>query len=188
VLGTWLDSTTLGLGFKTLSPTGWFTEGHGYGNYIWAPSPAAVDVVVEQLGKARLKRPELMHLIVVPPHLMTGRWRRHLGRGSDMYFKIKDCSEVWELSTQFEPLLIFVCLPYVTYMPKLKERQELLDEFQGGLPREEFPEISSGTRRTILCKLLESERKLCPLPGGMVPTVLHTNGDHVVPGNWAGGR
>jgi hypothetical protein len=109
-----------------------------------------------------------MHLIVVP-RLVTGRWRRHLGRGSDMYFKIKDCSEVWDLSTQFEPLLIFVCLPYVTYRPKLEERQELLDEFRGGLPGEELPEISSGT--------------YCPLRGGMVPTVLHTNGDHVVPGD-----
>jgi hypothetical protein len=62
VLGTWLDFTTQSLGFQILLPAGWSMEGHGYGNYIWTPPPAVVDVVVEQLGKARLKRPESMHL------------------------------------------------------------------------------------------------------------------------------
>jgi hypothetical protein len=71
-LGTWLDRATRGLGFETLQQEGWFAEGHGYGNFLWAPAPAAVEVVVKQLGKARLKRPESLHVIVVP-RLMTGR-------------------------------------------------------------------------------------------------------------------
>jgi hypothetical protein len=57
-LGGWLGEATKGLRFETLEPEGWFGSGHGAGNYIWAPPPSAADVVVEQLGKARLKRPE----------------------------------------------------------------------------------------------------------------------------------
>jgi hypothetical protein len=57
---SWIERVTKGLRFETLEPEGWFTTGHGFGNYIWAPPPAAVEVVVEQLGKARLKRPEAL--------------------------------------------------------------------------------------------------------------------------------
>jgi hypothetical protein len=70
-LEEWLGKALRGLGFTTLSSEGWFTTGHEYGNHVWVPPPAAYDVVVEQLGKARLKRPESAHLIVVP-RLMTG--------------------------------------------------------------------------------------------------------------------
>jgi hypothetical protein len=75
----WLAGVTKGMNFKTLSPNDWFAAGHEFGNFIWSPPPAAADVVVEQLGKVIMKRPEGMHLVVVP-RLMTGRWRRHLGR------------------------------------------------------------------------------------------------------------
>jgi hypothetical protein len=150
------------MGFQTLKPEGWFTTGHGYGNYGWAPRAAAVEVVVEQLGKARMKRPEALHLIVVP-RLMTGRWRRHLGRGTDGYFKIKDCPDTLDLSVQFKPILIFVCLPYVSSNPRLVERKQLLDEFQGYLPGKDMPEISARRRGNLLRKLLESARELSPL-------------------------
>jgi hypothetical protein len=165
-LETWLGRVTRGMGFQTLKPEGWFTTGHGYGNYVWAPPPATVEVevevVVKQLGNARMKRPEALHLIVVP-RLMTGRWGRHLGRGTDGYFKIKDCPDTWDLSVQFEPILIFVCMPYVSPNPRLVKRKQLLDEFQGSLPGKDMPEISAGRRGNLLRKLLESARELCPL-------------------------
>jgi hypothetical protein len=166
-LKTWLTQVTRGMIFCTLSPEGWFTEGHGYGNYIWAPPPAAADVVVEQLGKARMKRSESMHIIVVP-RLMTGRWRRHLGRGTECYFKL-DCPFVWDIKTQFEPLLIYVCLPYVSSRPRLSERGKLLDEFRGALPKADMPPLSARRGRIVLRKLLFSARQLCSLPRCLVP-------------------
>eukprot|EP00978_Attheya_sp_CCMP212_P005518 scaffold12392_cov31-Attheya_sp.AAC.1 len=72
---------------KFLSPTEWFTEGYKVGTFVWSPPPAAAEVAVEQLGFARLKRPQSMHIIVVP-RLMTGRWRRHMSQGTDFYFKV----------------------------------------------------------------------------------------------------
>ena len=73
---------TTGLNPVFLTPEGWYTTGHEQGAYIWTLAPAAAEVVVEQLGRACLKRPEAMHLIVVP-RVMSGQWRRHLTRGSD---------------------------------------------------------------------------------------------------------
>jgi hypothetical protein len=132
-IGDLVGSSNQGNAFWTLSPEGWFTTGHTYGNYIWAPAPSAVDVVVEQLGKAIMKQPESMHLIIVP-RLMTGRWQRHLGRGTDGYFKL-DCPFVWDLKNQFEPVLIYVCLPYISCRPRLTKQGELLDKFLALLPK-----------------------------------------------------
>ena len=57
-LKTWIRRITRGLDPTFLDPEGWYTTGHGRGTYVWTPSPAAAEVVVEQLGRARLKRPE----------------------------------------------------------------------------------------------------------------------------------
>jgi hypothetical protein len=62
----WLDTATKGMKFKWLTPEGWFSDAHTPGNFIWSGPPAAAEVVVEQIGFARLKRPEAMHIIVVP--------------------------------------------------------------------------------------------------------------------------
>jgi hypothetical protein len=169
-LSTWINRVTLGLGFTMLEPEGWFTSGHEFGNYVWAPPPAAVEVVVEQLGKARLKRPEALHLIIIP-RLMTGRWRRHLGRGTDGYFKIKSCLDTWDIGVQFEPLLIFVRLPFVSANPRIKDQKQLLDELHGHLSGKDMPEIPSGQQGCLLRELLESARTICPVPGSLVPTL-----------------
>ena len=55
-----------------LEPEDCFTKGQGQGTFIWHPAPAVANVVVEQLGKARHKRPANLHIVVVPC-LMTGR-------------------------------------------------------------------------------------------------------------------
>jgi hypothetical protein len=169
-LKPWLEKLTKGLGAEFLEPEGWFDEGHGYGTYIWTPAPAAAEVVVEQLGRARLKRPESMHIVVVP-RVMTGRWRRHMTRGSDFYFKM-DWEGVWPLSEQFEPLLIFVCLPYLSHSPKLEEKEKLLEEFRRLMLRERLPEIPEVQRRDLLRKLLKRARALQPLPGSVVWSML----------------
>jgi hypothetical protein len=112
----WFDNVTQGLEFNWLKPEGWFSKGHTQGNFIWNAPPAAAEVVVEQLGFARLKRPEALHIIIVP-RLMTGRWRRHLTRGTNGYIKIDD-SSVWNLDSQFEPLLVFFLFAILQLRPQ----------------------------------------------------------------------
>jgi hypothetical protein len=144
-----------------LEPEGWFDDGHKRGNFIWSPAPAAAEVVVEQLGRARLKRPQSLHIVVVP-RLMTGRWRRHLSRGTDFYLKI-DWNDLWPLATHHEPVLMFVCLPYESHRPNFRRVNELLDRFRGTMLKDSLSEISSRGRRDFLCQLLVDSRALCSL-------------------------
>jgi hypothetical protein len=144
-----------------LDPSGWFDDAHKFGNFVWNVPPAAAEVVVEQLGFARLKRPQAMHIIIVP-RLMTGHWRRHLTRGTDGYARLDD-SEVWDISSQFEPLLIYFCLPFHSEKPKLKERRDLLVQIQRIVLEQRLPAVHSSRRRHLLRKLLGEARDLCPL-------------------------
>ncbi len=73
-----VEELTMGLDAEFLTPEEWFNKGHGpHGTFIWSALPEAADAVVEQLGRAWLKRPESMHTVVVP-RVITGRWRKHL--------------------------------------------------------------------------------------------------------------
>ena len=157
----WLRSIMEDLNPTLLTPEGWYSRAHTKGTFIWAPPPAAAEVVVEQLGRARLKRPESMHIVVVP-RVMTGRWRRHLSRGSEFYFRI-DRPEVWDTRLHFEPLLFFVCLPYRSHNPCLDQQEELLVEFRRALLDPELPKVSQERLRYLLRKLLRKARLLCPL-------------------------
>jgi hypothetical protein len=158
-LKKWMEDLTSGLDAEFLSPEDWFDKGHGHGTFVWSAPPAAADVVVEQLGRARLKRPESMHIVVVP-RVMTGRWRKHMTRGTDFYFRL-DSDKVWPLKEHFEPLLIFVCLPYSSSAPRLSEKNLLLEELRGALLRSKLPEIPEVQRWNFLRKLLRRARALC---------------------------
>ena len=160
-LKTWVSKATKDMYFKWLDPRGWFTEVNKSGNFIWAPPPAAGDVVVDLLGKARLKRPNSMHLVVIP-RLMTGRWRRHLTRGTDVYFKV-DWEEEWDLDTHFEPVLIFIALPYKSHSPKIEERTKLVAHLQRCLSEARLRSFSGVRRRNLLREFLLKARQLCPL-------------------------
>ena len=64
-------------------------------------------------------------------------------RGSDFYFRV-DWPEVWDLKGQFEPLLIFVCIPYHSANPRLQEHAEFLEEFRRKLLGDGVWEVSAG--------------------------------------------
>jgi hypothetical protein len=114
-LRVWLAQAFGEMDHTFLEPEGWFSTGHLDGNFIWTPPPAAADVVVEQLGKARHKRPHNLHLIVVP-RLMTGYWRRAMSRECDGCFEVRMGFELWP-RTEFEPLIVFVCCPFRSNCP-----------------------------------------------------------------------
>eukprot|EP00978_Attheya_sp_CCMP212_P011755 scaffold29206_cov30-Attheya_sp.AAC.3 len=170
-LKVFMEEVTHGIEPKFLSPEGWFDEGQGLGTYVWSAAPAAAEVVVEQLGTARLKRPQSMHIFVVP-RLMTGRWRRHMSRGTDFYFKM-DWSDIWPLKDHFEPVLIFVCLPYSSHRPNFTGVNKLLDKFRGSLLQDELSALSQSKRRDILRKLFIETRALCPMRRRLVWGVLY---------------
>jgi hypothetical protein len=164
-----------------LLPEGWFTDGHKSGTYVWTPTPAAADVVVvvEQLGQARQKRPESMHLVVVP-RVMTGRWRRHMTRGSGFYFKV-DWPEVWPLKGHFEPLLIFVCLPYRSCSPRLQERQALLKEFRRDLLGEGVSKYLRAVDSIFCANSLSRRGRFAPCKGAWCGPCYQPLGERIFP-------
>lgn len=90
----------------------------------------ACEVVVEQLGKTRHKRSHCMHVVIVQ-RLMTGRWRRLLMREADLYFHIPI-----ESPSLCEPLLMFVCLPFVPHRTWIADHECLLDKVVNDLLKE----------------------------------------------------
>ena len=89
-----------------LQPEDWFLRGHdiiGFeknydniwvpsikaGTYIWVPTPAAADVVVEELRKARQKRFTHSYHVFVCPKIMKQEWIGPLHKVADVVFEIK---------------------------------------------------------------------------------------------------
>jgi hypothetical protein len=100
---------------QSLMSEGWFTQGHGEGACLWAPQPAAADVVAEELGEARLKRPHVMHVVVVP-RLMPGRWRKDLIKETYFWTGITPGTSFWPREMH-EPLTVFVVSPLCRFQP-----------------------------------------------------------------------
>jgi len=159
----WLGGLQTTLGEPTvLTPNDWFVRGHGTGIHVWAPPPAAAEVVVEQVGKARHKRPTNLHVVVVP-RLMTGRWRRAMARQSDFYFRIPVGTVLWGRE-MFEPALIFVSLPFVSHRPWMLEHKEPMDRLVGNLLAEGVWEAGAGHVGSLLREFLTRSIPLWGLP------------------------
>jgi hypothetical protein len=84
---------------------------------------------------------------------MTGRWRRHLTQGSEVYLRT-DWDTVWNLTTHFEPLLLYICLPYRSECPRLAEQQQFLDDFQRTMLRPKMQNFSDKHQGVLLRKSL----------------------------------
>jgi hypothetical protein len=152
----------------TLRPEGWFEEGQQDGNFLWVPPPAAADVVVEQLGEARHKRPNCMHITIVP-RLMTSRWRKGLLKESDLEIVIPVGSRVWGKHLH-EPLLMFISFPLCRHPPWSLRGTNYLESFCRKL-RGMWEALPDGTG-PFLRELLECTRSFQSMPEGLVRPML----------------
>jgi len=160
------ETSLAALNLKFLKPKEWFEEFHTFGNFVWTPPPAATMVAVELLNKARHKRPESLHIVLVP-RLMTGYWRRMLTRTSDFCFRIS-CEDSWSLKEQHEPLLCFLCLPLSVSRPKLRFRRELLEDMERVLLQPKLQKEGDSHNWDLLCKFLLRARSLCAMPSSVL--------------------
>ena len=68
----WVRTWTGRPKLRPLTPEGWFEEGHGitYGKggrlFLWSLPPAIADVALEEVLKARHKRSDTFHVLLVP--------------------------------------------------------------------------------------------------------------------------
>jgi hypothetical protein len=187
----WVRSWTGRPTLKPLSPEGWFEEAHGivggspdhnnvwmphYGKggrmFLWAPPPSIADVAWEELLKARHKRSDTFHVLLVP-RIMTPRWRRLFAKACDFSFVVSPGCPYWP-SDMFEPLWVGILLPFVKHRPWcLKRAPLLLDigrELRGVL------KAGEGNEGNLLRKLTLLPRRVDSLPFHMACGVLHMPG------------
>ena len=156
----WLEDILGDVDVTFVTPNGWYdATTQKEGTFVWTPAPAAAEVVVERLGVARHKRPNSLHVIVIP-RLMTGRWRKHLLKATDFYCRL-DCDALWDLKDQYEPLLMFVSLPFLPDRPNFEGKRDILERLRGLLLSEGVSQAHTAGHRDLLRKLLVEARTLC---------------------------
>lgn len=184
---SWIREWTRSTDLQPLSPEEWFVEGHGiiggarnaHGIWIpmhepgsrmhlWAPPPAVADVALEELLKARHKRSDTYHIIVIP-RLYTPRWRRLFNKACDFTFSVPPNKKFWS-SDMFEPLWVGIVLPFTHHRPWQLKRAPLLVDMERQL--REVLRDGDGDGRDILLQLLNLNRRLAALSKGVARAVL----------------
>ena len=155
-LRPWLEDVLAGHGAHFLTPEGWFDGADKERTFVWTPAPAAAYLVVERLAQARHKRPNSLHLVVVP-RLMTGRWRKQLLKATDFNCRLA-LPSLWDMEAQFEPLLIFVCLPLLPHRPDFDQRESHCKGLRRILQPEDLSEADPEIQGDLLRQLLLQAR------------------------------
>jgi hypothetical protein len=181
---TWIRSW-LGPKADLLSPEGWFKRGHdllggrldrkGFwrhevkaGRFIWAPPPAAAEVTIEELRKARIKRHHSFHVFVVP-RLMKPEWFRQLYKAADLVFDVPVGADCWP-ERMYKPLIIGLVFRFLRTPPwqlQLTPKMFSLARDLRGLWQ--GPQLGPGD---ILRKLLLEYQRLRSMPPDVVRRVL----------------
>jgi hypothetical protein len=122
-----------GQNWQVLSPTDWFDKvfEDEEGRFIWAPPPALANVVLEQLCEVFHVHPKTSHVFICPA-LMTGGWRKTLGKVSDVMITVPTNSDWWR-SEQHEPLVLSLTCPLLACSPWKVKRHDWLAEWTNQL-------------------------------------------------------
>jgi hypothetical protein len=183
---SWLKET-FGRSLETLTPEGWFTRGHDHdghfedskgfsrlktrkGMFVWSPPPAAAEVAIEELRKARLKRRDSTHLFVVPK-LMTPLWLKQMHKACDIVIHIKPTHTFWS-AEMFEPIILGIAFPFIPHRPwQLRRTPKLLSVAREVHKMQETDQkVDPGF---VLRKLLLLTKRLPSMQPNMVWKLLH---------------
>ena len=165
---SWFSGTDTPL---ILTPNEWFTRGHTHSTCIWIPPPAAGDIALEQMALSIHKRPNHIHLILIP-RLFTSRWRKYLGKVCNLSFTIPLGSDVWDMAN-FEPLIAGVYLPLSRHKPWNLRGTPMLERVERMLHDVPPPDPRWG--RSVLHELLFQARSLETMPASLVRPMLYSN-------------
>ena len=140
--------------------------------HLWAPAPAVADAMLEELLKARHKRTDIFHIIVVP-RLMAPRWRRLFYKVSDLHFVVPPGASFWP-TNMFEPLWIGIVFPFISHRPWSLQRAPLMVEL--GRELREVCKEGDLAAGPLLRKLFKLPRRLARLSPSVARGVLHMSG------------
>ena len=132
----------LGQQAELLTPEGWYRRGHdhnggyvdaaGYwrvkikpGTFIWNLAPVAADAAIEELRKARTKRRQSLHVLLIP-RMFLPLWLKQLHKACDLIIYIPPLFNFWN-HLMNEPLCIGFCFPFLKHRPwQLRRTPKLL--------------------------------------------------------------
>jgi hypothetical protein len=138
------------------------------GQFVWIPPPAAADVALEELRKARIKRQDSTHFFIVS-RLLTPEWLKQLWKTADLIIQVPPGTPGWPLD-MYEPLTIGIVFPFLPHRPwQLKGTPRMC--YLARQVRRMFkdPEVDS---RNVLRKLLLECRRLHSMPANVVRRML----------------
>ena len=98
------------------------------GRWVWAPPPCLAKIAVDELCEAKHTLPGSSHVFICPA-VMTGYWRKTLGKIADTMFTLKAGSVVWE-SSMLEPLTIAFVAPLLSRSPWKAGRLPVMVEWE----------------------------------------------------------
>lgn len=192
----WIQDWTSRPDLEPLTTDEWFERAHGIiggqkdahgvwipthekagGLHLWTPPPAIADVALEELLKARHKRTDTCHVIVVP-RVMTPRWRRLFNKACDVSFTVPANSSIWP-NSMYEPLWIGIVLPFTFHRPWKLSRAPLVVELERKLRR--VLREGKGNGRDFLLQLLGLPERLAPLSKDLARQLLRMPRDGSIP-------
>jgi hypothetical protein len=137
----WLGSKE----WKVATTADWF---HGVfqdpkGAWIWAPPPVLAKVAVEQMCEAKHIFPDSKHVFVCPA-LMTGHWRKQLGKLADTMFSITAREDGPWSKLMYEPLTIAFVRPLLSARPWKASRLNRVSKWE-----HDMREVQRGNPRVI---------------------------------------
>ena len=170
---TWWDTEYGPL--HEMEPEDWFTETNKAGNFLWNVPPAAGAEVVELLCGHRHRRPESMHIFLIP-RLCTSKWRKQLLKVADVEFYILPQHPFWE-AEMHEPLLMAFCFPLLPhdarFAPWQLKNTELVDRTRRHLRR--VQKAGESVEWDNLRKLLVKAREIPSMSQGLAREVLRSS-------------
>jgi hypothetical protein len=170
---------------EVLAPEEWFGRGHDHeggqkdeagfwrvktrpGIFLWVPPPAAADVAIEELRKARIKRQESAHIMVIP-RLLSPEWLKQLWKASDVVFEVPAGSTFWGKSC-FEPLIVGLTFPFLRCSPwQLRGTPKMLSVARHMRRLSKADNVDQGP---VLRQLLLEQKRLQSMPADVVRRML----------------
>jgi hypothetical protein len=140
--------------------------------HLWTPLPAVADAALEELLKARHKRTDTFHVVLIP-RLMAPRWHQLFNKVCDFTFLVSPGFTCWP-DQMHEPLWVGIILPFCPHRPWCFKRAPFLVEL--ARDSREVLSTSQADGRDILRKLLKLPQTVAHLSERMACGVLHIPG------------